>query len=65
MLKAQCFVWAAIPDGYTSSADYVMELLNKTGVLCTPGQLRSLGEGHVRFALVLPHEEIENIFSNL
>lgn len=26
------FVWAAIPDGYTSSADYVIELLNKTGV---------------------------------
>ena len=21
------FVWAAIPDGYTNSADYVMELL--------------------------------------
>ena len=66
MLKAQCLYGSAIPDGYTSSADYVMELLNKTGVLCTPGSsFGSLGEGHVRFALVLPHEEIENIFSNL
>lgn len=65
-VKGTMFVWAAIPDGYTSSADYVMELLNKTGVLCTPGSsFGSLGEGHVRFALVLPHEEIENIFSNL
>ena len=65
-VKGTMFVWAAIPDGYTSSDDYVMELLNKTGVLCTPGSsFGSLGEGHVRFALVLPHEEIENIFSNL
>lgn len=65
-VKGTMFVWAAIPDGYTCSADYVMELLNKTGVLCTPGSsFGSLGEGHVRFALVLPHEEIENIFSNL
>ena len=65
-VKGTMFVWAAIPDGYTSSTDYVMELLNKTGVLCTPGSsFGSLGEGHVRFALVLPHEEIENIFSNL
>ena len=65
-VKGTMFVWAAIPDGYTNSADYVMELLNKTGVLCTPGSsFGSLGEGHVRFALVLPHEEIENIFSNL
>ena len=31
-VKGTMFVWAAIPDGYTSSADYVMELLNKTGV---------------------------------
>ena len=62
-VKGTMFVWVAIPDGYTSSADYVMELLNKTGVLCTPGSsFGSLGEGHVRFALVLPHEEIENIF---
>ena len=65
-VKGTMFVWAAIPDGYTNSADYVMELLNKTGVLCTPGSsFGSLGEGHVRFALVLPHEDIENIFSNL
>ncbi len=63
MLKANVCM-GAIPDGYTSSADYVMELLNKTGVLCTPeADFGSLGEGHVRFALVLPHEEIENIFS--
>ena len=37
-----------------------MELLAKTGVLCTPGSsFGSLGKGHVRFALTLPVEVIE------
>ena len=41
-------------------------MLENTGVVCTPGSaFGSLGENHVRFALVLPHEEIENIFANL
>ena len=40
-VKGTMFVWAAIPDGYTNSADYVMELLNKTGVfMYTRKQLR-------------------------
>ena len=37
-----------------------MDLLENTGVLCTPGSaFGSEGEGHVRFALVLPPEEIK------
>ena len=36
-----------------------MELVEKAGVLCTPGDaFGSLGEGYVRFALVLPPEEL-------
>ncbi len=54
------FAWGRIPEGYDSSAEFVMELLEKTGVLCTPGSsFGSLGEGYVRFALVLPPEEIK------
>lgn len=54
------FAWAKIPDGYTDDVDYVMELLAKTGVLCTPGSsFGSLGKGHVRFALTLPVDVIE------
>lgn len=49
------FVWAKIPNNYNSSTDFCMDLLEKTGVLCTPGNaFGSLGEGYVRFALVLP-----------
>ena len=36
--------------------------MEKTGVICTPGDaFGSLGEGYVRFALVLPVEEIKEM----
>lgn len=54
------FAWAKIPEGYTDDVDFVMELLEKTGVLCTPGSsFGTLGKGHVRFALTLPVEVIK------
>lgn len=53
------FAWAKIPDGYTDDVAFVMELLEKSGVLCTPGSsFGTLGAGHVRFALTLPVETI-------
>ncbi|OOM14649.1 aminotransferase class I/II-fold pyridoxal phosphate-dependent enzyme [Clostridium saccharobutylicum] len=49
------FVWAPIPSKYTNSYEFCMELIEKTGVICTPGSaFGTLGEGYVRFALVLP-----------
>lgn len=49
------FAWAKIPDGYTDDVAFVMELVEQTGVLCTPGSsFGSLGRGHVRFALTMP-----------
>ncbi len=54
------FAWTKIPEGYTDDVDFVMELLGKTGVLCTPGSsFGTLGKGHVRFALTLPVEVIK------
>lgn len=54
------FAWAQIPSGFDKDEDFVMELLEKTGVLCTPGSsFGELGKGHVRFALVLPMGQIE------
>lgn len=53
------FAWAKIPEGYTDDVAFVMELVEKTGVLCTPGSsFGSLGRGHVRFALTMPVETI-------
>lgn len=53
------FAWGEIPEGFTDDVEFVMELLEKSGVLCTPGSsFGSLGRGHVRFALTLPAEKI-------
>lgn len=54
------FAWARIPEKYgDDDVRFVMELMEKTGVLCTPGSsFGTLGKGHVRFALVLPCERI-------
>lgn len=53
------FAWGKIPRGYTDDVAFVMELLEKSGVLCTPGSsFGELGKGHVRFALTMTVEEI-------
>ena len=54
------FAWAKIPEKYTDDVAFVMELLEKSGVLCTPGSsFGKLGKGHVRFALTMPVEMIQ------
>ena len=54
------FAWSKIPDGFKDDVEFVMTLLDQTGVLCTPGSsFGELGKGYVRFALVLPVETIE------
>lgn len=60
--KGTMFVWAKIPEGFSSSQEFCMELMEKTGVICTPGDaFGSMGEGYVRFALVLPVETIHEV----
>ena len=50
---ATMFVWTKIPEHYTSSQEFTMDLLEKTGVIFTPGSaFGPAGEGHVRIALV-------------
>ena len=54
------FAWAKIPEGFTDDVEFVMALMERTGVLCTPGSsFGNLGKGHVRFALTLPVPVIE------
>ena len=58
--QGSMFVWAPIPENFTSSEKFVLELMEKSGVIVVPGTaFGSLGEGYVRFALVYPVEEIE------
>ncbi len=54
------FVWAPLPKGYTDSEAFCMELMERSGVICTPGSsFGSLGEGYVRFALVETAEKLQ------
>lgn len=60
--KATMFVWAKIPEPFTNSEQFTLELLKRTGVLVTPGSaFGPSGEGHVRIALV--QEEAEMLWS--
>lgn len=53
------FAWAKIPDKFQSSNEFCLKLMEQSGVICTPGSaFGTLGEGYVRFALVLPVPEI-------
>ena len=58
--QGSMFVWAPIPKGYESSEQFVLELMEKSGMIVVPGTaFGSLGEGYVRMALVYPVEVIK------
>lgn len=56
---ATMFVWAKIPAAFTSSEEFTKALLEKSGVLVTPGSaFGQEGEGYVRLALVQDEETL-------
>lgn len=60
--QGSMFVWAPLPKGYHNSVDFCFELLERSGLLCTPGSaFGALGDGHVRFALVQPVPVMQEI----
>lgn len=53
------FVWAKLPGDRTDSMAFCEELMEKAGVVVTPGaNFGPSGEGHVRMALVLSPDQI-------
>ena len=60
--KGTMFVWCPLPEGFTDSFEFCNELMDKTGVIATPGAaFGENGEGYVRFALVKPPHELAEI----
>ena len=54
--KASFYLWAKVPKGH-DSAGFVAHILDRAGVLATPGNgFGAPGEGYVRFALTVPVE---------
>jgi LL-diaminopimelate aminotransferase len=65
MPKASFYVWAKIPDGYTS-VNFTSELLDKANVAVTPGTgYGAAGEGYVRLSLTVPDERLDEGITRL
>ena len=57
--KASLYVWARIPDGFTS-ADFTSLLLEECDIVVTPGTgYGAFGEGYIRLSLTIPDDELK------
>jgi LL-diaminopimelate aminotransferase len=57
--SATFYVWAKIPQGYTS-VDFTKKLLNEVGIAVTPGTgYGKEGEGYIRFSLTISDDRLE------
>jgi len=57
--KASLYVWARVPEGFTS-ASFAERLLDDLAVVVTPGSgYGRQGEGYVRLSLTVPDERLE------
>ncbi|MFE8702129.1 LL-diaminopimelate aminotransferase [Cytobacillus sp. FJAT-54145] len=62
---ASMFIWAEVPEGYTSK-EFTLKLLHEANVVVTPGTaFGTWGEGYVRIALVQPEERLKLALSNM
>jgi LL-diaminopimelate aminotransferase len=63
--KASLYIWARIPEGYTS-VEFTNDLLDKVGVAVTPGVgYGRHGEGYVRLSLTVPDAAVVKGLSQL
>lgn len=63
--KASLYVWARIPQGYTS-ADYATKIIDEAGVVVTPGSgYGDAGEGYIRLSLTIPDDRLEEGLARL
>ena len=57
--RASLYVWARVPEGYTS-AEFTEMLLEEKGVVVSPGPgYGEHGEGYIRLSLTISDEELE------
>ncbi len=63
--KASVFVWAKVPQGFTS-AEFCTSVLERTGVVVTPGNgFGAPGEGYFRISLTVPTPRLEEAVSRI
>jgi LL-diaminopimelate aminotransferase len=57
--QASLYIWARVPEGYTSS-EFARRLLEETDIVVTPGSsYGKYGEGYIRLSLTTPDERVE------
>jgi LL-diaminopimelate aminotransferase len=63
--KATYYIWAKVPEGYTSS-DFCERLIEETGVVVTPGiGFGDYGEGYFRISITTKEERIREAIKRL
>jgi LL-diaminopimelate aminotransferase len=63
--KATFYIWAKIPQGYTS-IDFTKKLLDEVGIAVTPGVgYGREGEGYIRFSLTISDDRLEQGMNRL
>ncbi len=63
--QATFYIWAPVPPGFTSE-EFVSYLLEKTGVVVTPGRgFGQHGEGYFRIALTVGEERLQEAMGRL
>jgi LL-diaminopimelate aminotransferase len=63
--RGTIFVWAEVPDGYTS-AGFADKILEEAGVIVTPGNaFGDNGEGFIRIALSVTEERLDEVIGRL
>ena len=64
--KASLYVWARLPEGERSSAEFAARLIDATGVVVTPGMSYGpSGEGYIRISLTVPDDRLEEALQRL
>jgi len=64
--KASLYVWARLPEGERSSADFAGRLIDQTGVVVTPGMsYGQAGEGYIRISLTTPDDRLDEALDRL
>jgi len=63
--EASFYIWATVPEGYTSS-NFVTKVIQETGVVLTPGNgFGTPGEGYFRISLTVPTARLEEAVSRI
>lgn len=64
--KATFYLWFKIPSSYKSSVEFSQTLLDKTGVVMTPGVgFGEHGEGYVRCAITQNKERLQEVIKRI